>query len=162
MNAPTKPETLEFAREELSGKLLALCVGQMEKLKTPWNMTSEKNQEIALNKMREVIDGAVRNAVLVIATERRPALRATDPKALYRHPDPVGPENDSEILKAALGAEMVIFAWGEHGWMNDRGPTVWTMLRNAGVVPHTLKLTKSGQPCHPLYLPYSLHPVPMP
>lgn len=78
MNAPT-PEavtTVAFAREELGGKLLALCVKQLESFKVPWNMTAEKNQEIALAKMREVIGKAVNDAVLIIASDRRPTLRA--------------------------------------------------------------------------------------
>jgi len=56
MNAPTTEPTMnpavEFAREELAGKLLAMCVGQLEKLKTPWNMTSESGQAVALNAIR--------------------------------------------------------------------------------------------------------------
>lgn len=76
MNAPTTTAA-EFAREELAGKLLALCVGQLEKLRNPWNMTSEANQQIALNAMRDAVEKAVREAVLVIATDRHPHLKAT-------------------------------------------------------------------------------------
>jgi len=54
MNAPANPKILEFAREELAGKLKAMCVGLLESFKNPWNMTSEKNQQIALAKMEDL------------------------------------------------------------------------------------------------------------
>lgn len=89
------------------------------------------------------------------------ALRSTDPKYLARHADPVGPGNDEAILAAARGAGLVICAWGEHGNLGRRGRTVSSLLADAGLAAHALKLSKSGQPCHPLYLPYSLQPTPM-
>lgn len=90
------------------------------------------------------------------------ALRSTDPKGLYSHPDPIGKHNDAEILKAARGAELVVCGWGEHGKLRERGTQVLNLLRAAGITPHALKINKGGNPCHPLYLPYSLSPVPMP
>lgn len=43
------------------------------------------------------------------------ALRSTDPKALYSHPDPVGEINDLAILSAAVNAGIIICGWGRHG-----------------------------------------------
>lgn len=89
------------------------------------------------------------------------ALRSTDPKALYKAADPIGPWNDTAILDVARQAGRVVCAWGTHGALRGRGARVLAMLREAGVEPHALRVSKDGHPCHPLYLPYSLEPVPM-
>jgi hypothetical protein len=82
------------------------------------------------------------------------ALRSTDPRALYKHPDPVGlPWNDSIILDVARHAEIVVAAWGVHGAYENRGQRVVEMLRGAGVEVQALGVTKGGHPKHPLYLP---------
>lgn len=83
------------------------------------------------------------------------ALRATDPAALRRADDPAGPENDRWIARMAEGARLVVLAWGNEG--RGRGPAVRALLPD----PHGLRLTRSGQPAHPLYLPASLVPVPV-
>lgn len=84
------------------------------------------------------------------------ALRATDPRELRRVADPVGPENDEWILGVAQAADRVICAWGNHGRLGGRGTSVAAMLRTAGVELHALRITKLGQPQHPLYLPAAL------
>lgn len=92
------------------------------------------------------------------------ALRSTDPKGLYRHPEPVGPGTDAAIRRAARRADLVVCGWGEHGRLLDRGAAVLAMLRAArGVAPKLahLGLTKSLQPKHPLYLRADLRPVAM-
>lgn len=90
------------------------------------------------------------------------ALRSTDPKALYAHPDPVGEENDTVIARAAQAADLVICAWGQHGMLKGRGRDVEMMLRHHCGKPirlHYLKLGGNEQPYHPLYLPYSMKPT---
>lgn len=87
------------------------------------------------------------------------ALRSTDPDALYQHADPVGPQNDAAILESVNGAGIVICAWGGHGKLNDRGAFVLGLLREAGVIPHYLKLNGDGTPKHPLYVGYADRPV---
>lgn len=89
------------------------------------------------------------------------ALRSTDPKALYRHEDPVGPENDEQIVISARTCNMTICAWGTHGALRERGKRVLQLLRHAGVKPYALRVSAKGHPCHPLYLPYSLQPIVM-
>src|SRR5690349_18454685 len=42
------------------------------------------------------------------------ALRSTDPMALYKHSDPVGPENDMSIVTAAKSSGIVVCGWGKH------------------------------------------------
>jgi hypothetical protein len=86
------------------------------------------------------------------------ALRSTDPSALYTEADPVGPDNDAAILESVSGAGLVICAWGAHGNLNDRGPAVLRLLREAGAIPHYLHLNRDGTPKHPLYVGYDVQP----
>lgn len=86
------------------------------------------------------------------------ALRATDPRALYAHEDPVGPDNDAHLAAMAREARIVLCAWGNHGACRHRAQFVRKMLLGLGVMPYCLRLTAAGQPAHPLYLPYSLEP----
>ena len=88
------------------------------------------------------------------------ALRSTDPSALLSAEDPTAAgENDLAILEAALASSLVVCAWGNHGHILARSAQVRLMLTEADVVLHYLKLGKTGEPCHPLYLPYSLKPT---
>ena len=86
------------------------------------------------------------------------ALRSTDPKALYPHHDPVGPLNDEAIVSSASGAGRVIAAWGNHGALHGRSAQVRALLDGYDV--ECLRWTKEGQPKHPLYIPYSVEPIP--
>jgi hypothetical protein len=90
------------------------------------------------------------------------ALRSTDPRALYRHPDPIGPETDrylTEVIQMG-GVSLVVAAWGNHGALMSRGWDVINLVRNSGVNLYRLgELTKQGQPRHPLYLRRDLEPV---
>jgi hypothetical protein len=86
------------------------------------------------------------------------ALRATDPAALRRAADPVGPENDAAILAAVQGAGMVLCGWGSHGDLRGRGTQVEAMLRARGHGLWHLGLTQSGAPRHPLYVPKTVGP----
>ena len=82
------------------------------------------------------------------------ALRSTDPKALYAHPDPVGPENDAFLLSPGERvSSMVIAGWGTNGAFTGRGAAVREMLVGAGADLRCLLVTKDGHPKHPLYCP---------
>lgn len=87
------------------------------------------------------------------------ALRSTDPKALRKHADPVGPENDEQIVSSARVCHLTICAWGTHGTLQGRGAKVLRLLRAWGIKPHALAFAKSGIPKHPLYLPGDLRPM---
>jgi len=93
------------------------------------------------------------------------ALRATDPKALSGHADPVGPDNDAVIATHIAGDEAVgpvVAAWGVHGNLRGRDQRVAGMIRARGVRPLCLGLTKDGHPRHPLYVPGDTAAVDLP
>lgn len=83
------------------------------------------------------------------------ALRATRPRELYRHPDPVGPDNDGVILEAATRADHVICGWGNHGLLGARGQRIVRVLSEHGCELRCLGVTARGQPHHPLFVPYA-------
>ena len=87
-------------------------------------------------------------------------LRSTDPDGLYSADDPVGIGNDDAIERIARQSALVICGWGTHcdKVQAGRSSEVMGLIRRAGKIPHALALTKSGQPGHPLYLPYSAQP----
>jgi hypothetical protein len=86
------------------------------------------------------------------------AWRATDPGAMKAVPDPVGPGNDTAILRAAKAAALVVCAWGNDGVHLERAARVTRLLRQAGITLHVLRLNAGGEPAHPLYLPATLRP----
>lgn len=95
------------------------------------------------------------------------ALRSTDPKALYSHPDPVGPVNDAVIAERLSSDKCgppvaVVAAWGVHGVLNGRAGQVATLLRAWGVEPVCLGVTKGGHPRHPLYVRGDTAAIPLP
>lgn len=90
------------------------------------------------------------------------ALRSVNPKALRTHADPVGPENDEQIVSSAKVCQMTICAWGTQGRYMDRANRVISLLRNNGIAPYALRFTLWGDPAHPLYLPGNIQPVRMP
>lgn len=94
-------------------------------------------------------------------------LRSTDPKGLWRVEDPRGPDNFLAIkvhcfeamTKRADG--LFVAAWGNN--IRDRDAfELRRLLRFEGITVHALKLTKSGNPQHPLYLKADLKPFPWP
>ena len=75
--------------------------------------------------------------------------------------DSLGPDgvNDGFILNYADQSEMVMCAWGAHGQKLGQGEKMRQTLVSGGLRLHALRFTKSGQPCHPLYLPKKLEPT---
>ncbi|HBG98198.1 MAG: DUF1643 domain-containing protein [Rhodobacteraceae bacterium] len=90
------------------------------------------------------------------------AWRATDPRALRRVADPVGPANDAALGAAGRWADRVLCGWGVHGAHRGRGAAVATLLRGVGYSLCHLGLTRDGHPRHPLYMPYAAVPLPWP
>jgi hypothetical protein len=87
------------------------------------------------------------------------AWRDTDPKAMRRAADPVGPENDAAIRESCFWADTIICAWGTHGAHLGRGKAVENLMRATGRPLHHLGLTQEGHPRHPLYIGYGTGPV---
>jgi hypothetical protein len=87
------------------------------------------------------------------------ALRATDPRDLLASDDPVGPANDERIEAAMLRADFAVAAWGDHGAVHARSAWVMRKATALGVLLWSLRLNRSGEPSHPLYIPASAEPV---
>lgn len=85
------------------------------------------------------------------------ARRATKPRDLFASPDPVGPDNDTHLTRAAAEHGRIVAAWGAHAHP-DRIAAVLTLPGMHRLA--ALALTKDGQPRHPLYLPAGLFPRP--
>ena len=83
------------------------------------------------------------------------ALRATNPRALRRHPDPVGPANDQFIEWAVRPGWVIVAAWGAHPLAASRAREVTGIIarvgEDAGAVT-CLGFTKAGFPKHPLFV----------
>tara|TARA_B100001029_G_C15062623_1_gene459920 strand:+ start:1656 stop:2177 length:522 start_codon:yes stop_codon:yes gene_type:complete len=84
------------------------------------------------------------------------AFRSTDPKNLRKTHDPIGSENDYWLKKLHKEADLTIAAWGTHGKFMNRGQQILDLIPNL----KCLRITKEGYPCHPLYLPKNLKPIP--
>lgn len=88
------------------------------------------------------------------------AFRATFPRDMKAAADPVGPENDKWLTACAREAALVVAAWGNDGAYRGRSRQVVEMMTGAGVQLMCLRITKAGEPEHPLYLPGKLRPTP--
>ena len=84
------------------------------------------------------------------------AFRSTDPAALKKCQDPIGPDNDHWLDHIASEADILIAAWGNHGILRGRDVIVREKYRGK---LNMLRVSKNGHPSHPLYLPESLLPV---
>ena len=86
------------------------------------------------------------------------AWRATDPRDLKQAANPVGPTNDRWLRRLIQDAPLVIAAWGNHGEWLGRADQIRRRFHNLSC----LRISATGQPAHPLYLPKSLTPIPYP
>lgn len=84
--------------------------------------------------------------------------RSTDPKAAKMPPPEVLQGNDLWLSRAMHACQLVICGWGDKA--------NWELTQRAVNVMHTLgplhalRITKQGNPQHPLYLPGDLKPIP--
>ena len=84
------------------------------------------------------------------------AWRTTDPAALRRAADPVGPGNDAALLRGMRWADAILCGWGATGVLGGRDAAVRLLLGRRAL--WHLGLTAGGQPRHPLYLAYGVAP----
>lgn len=78
------------------------------------------------------------------------ALRTPYPKEMMAAPDPVGPENDASLLRAAEQCERIVAAWGVSGAFQTRATAVAQLF--TGRELWCLGTTQGGHPRHPLYV----------
>ena len=90
------------------------------------------------------------------------AFRATDPRIMRVHSDPVGPLNDEVIGNTVQAVQQaggtIVCGWGNHGKL--RGRDVAMRERLSGLSLRAFPLTKQGEPGHPLYLRRDVQTVP--
>ncbi|MCP4431209.1 MAG: DUF1643 domain-containing protein [Gammaproteobacteria bacterium] len=92
-----------------------------------------------------------------ICTANLFAFRATQPQQMLSAADPVGKDNDRWLKRLSLDAALVVAAWGNDGVFQNRSVAVRKLIPHL----HYLKLNRSGEPAHPLYLRKSLKPLPL-
>ena len=78
------------------------------------------------------------------------AYRATDPAVMKQQARPVGSLNDYNLRFHTIGAQIVVAAWGNHGSHRGRYKEALTAI-DEHVDLKCFKVTKAGQPIHPLY-----------
>ena len=81
------------------------------------------------------------------------AYRSTDPDKMLATHDPVGKNNNADLLDWCRRSEQIVLCWGNHGSHLGRSAQVLEMLRPYADKLYCFGLTKSGEPRHPLYLP---------
>ena len=83
------------------------------------------------------------------------AFRATKPGDLRTCVKPIGAANDDWLVRLNQESALTVAAWGNHGDYLDRSHSVRTILSDL----HVLRLTKHGEPQHPLYVPRDAVPL---
>lgn len=83
------------------------------------------------------------------------AFRSTDPRGLLAAGDPVGPDNDHELVALAEASSLVIAAWGGSNPLVDGRAREDQVLRLLGPDVKCLGRTSDGHPRHPSRVPYA-------
>ena len=77
------------------------------------------------------------------------AYRATKPQDMMAQEDPIGAHNDEYLNHLASQSKHIIACWGNDGAFQERSDFVKQLLKGK---LYYLKLNKSGEPRHPLYI----------
>jgi len=85
------------------------------------------------------------------------AYRTAYPSELRTVADPVGPDNDREILRWVDDAAEVVAAWGSNQYIGERDREVLRLLKDRA--PKCLGTTNEGCPRHPLYVKGDVTPL---
>jgi hypothetical protein len=81
------------------------------------------------------------------------AYRATDKTRLLEIADPIGAQNDADLLRFCAAAGVVVAAWGQPPKpLRGRGAAIAAMLRGAGIGLKCFAVNADGSPKHPLYV----------
>ena len=80
------------------------------------------------------------------------AYRAALPSNLKKVKYPIGKDNDKYIMTLSKKADITVAVWGNNGNLYGRDKQVLELIP----ILMCLKLNKSGQPAHPLYLSKNL------
>src|SRR6185436_7280733 len=102
--------------------------------------------------IRKCIGFAKRNGYGGLVMTNLYAFRSTNPSALLRAGNFIGPDNDKLIANEKVYCGAIVAAWGSHPATKGRALFVRRML---GWNLLCLGITKNGSPKHPLYVPYS-------
>ena len=86
------------------------------------------------------------------------AFRAATPNELITVAEPIGEANDEWLTRCAQHSALAVAAWGNYGAHLQRSAQVKQLLPDL----HCIRMNKSGEPAHPLYLKASLMPVKLP
>lgn len=78
--------------------------------------------------------------------------RATDPDALEKVDDPIGPRNADVSDAAIQRCDVVICAWGAHKMAERRARDIRAWVKGWKPAAYCLGTTKAGAPKHPLYI----------
>lgn len=76
-------------------------------------------------------------------------------KNMKQEINPIGPDNNQTLIDIAANAEIIVGAWGNHGLFMNRSKEIKLLIKNV----MCLKVNKSGEPTHPLYLGSYLKPI---
>lgn len=134
-----------------------------------WLMLNPSTADAAVDDptIRKCMGFARRNGCGGISVYNLFALRATNPKELLTHPDPVGPHNNGWLVDMGMTWGMpwpqvgIVCAWGNlpSKKLSERVNVVQEKI--AAVVPRVcLGTTKDGQPRHPSRIAYATPLVP--
>lgn len=87
------------------------------------------------------------------------AFRATDVRALATAADPVGPENPRYLREIIAEADVLVPCWGSRlkvpRWRRSAFDHLMNKLMQSGKPVKVFGFTASGDPMHPLMLPYN-------
>jgi len=86
------------------------------------------------------------------------AFRTTSPVELKEAGYRVGARTDEYIAQMAERCSIIILGWGNHA-EPKRAKAVVDLVKKYNENIYHLGLTKSGQPRHPLYIPYDFKPI---
>jgi hypothetical protein len=92
------------------------------------------------------------------------AFRSTDWRGLIMARDPVGPANwvwiGETTRRVVERGGIIVCCWGAHVKDIPNGQTEADTIRSLLDRPYYIRMTESGFPGHPLYLPSRLEPTP--